>query len=560
MYNNNRTKKTYSDLGSKAARYEMLRNRGQAVFSGTQSEDYEPYTVTRGNKNLPKTIPQREYKPESLPVLSQQIEEANIYAQESKAKKKQAEDAYGIFLNNQTNTDHIDILKDGGKTSAAANAQKEIYWGNYQQAQSEAVNAERNAKSLQWDYNSRLKNPYVEEYLTEDLPQLNERLRQTNEKVSAAQAAVLAAEQRYNSHISRKDADELQMGTNIWTEDDEQYRQQLQKDWDDARQILADTQREQELISDTAIYRTDMETIANMGKLERIALETLTSGIDISRSIEAIHSLSEQERNALRSDGTYSLLLTNPEHFLVKQGYSKEDIAHIKESYNRFQHKESMMKTQETAEQIGDSIPLLGTLSTYPASLIGGIASDITAATGALLPQPGGYHSIDVNSPGYALSAYTESLRGTVEKNLGGIGGTIYNIANNTVDDIGKATVSAVTGLPLNYAGTTGEATRKAAIHGATPDRAFAIGLGDTADNVMIDTVLLGNPDDYRSTTLFDNAKNSIRQSAIDKVYESMPNNDIRYSQLVDSLIQQGLSEDEAKEAAYYHLIYGKIN
>lgn len=177
-----------------------------------------------------------------------------------------------------------------------------------------------------------------------------------------------------------------------------------------------------------------------------------------------------------------------------------------------------------------------------------------------MFPQPGGYHSIDVNSPGYALSAYTESLRGKVEKNLGGIGGTIYNSANNTVDDIGKATVSAVTGLPLNYAGTIGEATRKAAMHGATPDQAFAIGLGHTADNVIINTVLLGNPDDYHSTSLFDNAKNSIYQSTVDKVYESMPNNDIRYSQLVDSLIQQGLSEDEAKEAAYYHLIYGKIN
>ena len=201
-----------------------------------------------------------------------------------------------------------------------------------------------------------------------------------------------------------------------------------------------------------------------------------------------------------------------------------------------------METTEKTAQNIGNAIPILGTLSTYPANLIGGISSDLTALGSTIASDMGfsHYNTIDVNHPGYQASVYVDALRGTVSDNLGEFGGTIYDRFNSAADNVVANTAAKYTKIPLlGYTGNLGTTVRDATIHGASKDQAMSLGIANIVKSSINDVAFNGVIPDEPSEFL---------------IYDS------EFNTLVAELMNEGMDEKTARETAYYHLRLAALN
>lgn len=191
---------------------------------------------------------------------------------------------------------------------------------------------------------------------------------------------------------------------------------------------------------------------------------------------------------------------------------------------------------------------------------MGDIAGDITAL-GATVKSDLGlshYNSIDVNHPGFSGMVYTDALRGTVSDNLG-VFGDIYDGINNAADEVVQHTAAKASGIPaLNYVGNIGGAVRNSTLNGATRDQAMNLGLLNLGADFMNDQ-LLGDDASTNKVSASNLAKQSkselegqIREYGINHVTDKLLDQHSNYTDHVNTLIHAGLSQEEARERAYY--------
>ena len=168
-----------------------------------------------------------------------------------------------------------------------------------------------------------------------------------------------------------------------------------------------------------------------------------------------------------------------------------------------------------------------------------------------------------IGLPGW-FNVYTDALRDRVAENLGDLGGTIYNVANNAIDDTGKYVVSALSANPyFVYSGTFGETVRDAVDYGTLLDQAFNMGIGSVAQNVLKDQLYTifdatdsGNPllDAFHT-----NLKTNTADYVLDKGISYLLKNSTYYTALVEEMKRKGMDTKEAQEAAYYQLLLSSI-
>lgn len=234
------------------------------------------------------------------------------------------------------------------------------------------------------------------------------------------------------------------------------------------------------------------------------------------------------------------------------------------ETYGRYLNALDMENTEKTAQTVGNTLPVLGTLSTYPAKLLGDISGDITALGSTMASDLGisHYNSIDVNHPGYGLSVYTDSLRGTVSDNLGGFG-DLYDGVNGAADELSHYALAAVTRVPgLNYIGELGSTVRDASINGATRDQAMNFGISNVAQNALED-MTFGELQPESDWSTQQKLNERFLEELADEALEYLETSGVRsvlsrsneLSQRIHKLIQAGMPEDEAFETAFYHMI-----
>lgn len=239
------------------------------------------------------------------------------------------------------------------------------------------------------------------------------------------------------------------------------------------------------------------------------------------------------------------------------------------ETYGRYLNALDMENTEKTAQTVGNTLPVLGTLSTYPAKLLGDISGDITALGSTMASDLGisHYNSIDVNHPGYGLSVYTDSLRGTVSDNLGGFG-DLYDGVNGAVDELVQYAAAGATGIPaFNYVGNLGNTVRDTTMNGATRDQAMNLGIGKLGQDFIRDIAFGGtNPVDSWMTP--ENLQEQIKEELADEAFayikatglKSLLNRHKEFTQRSQKLIEAGASQEEAFETIFHHMIFENLS
>ena len=399
---------------------------------------YTKWTTLEGDRSPSSSIRSRQTGASGpKQVQSFRRQQAETASNKARAQQRQTDNAlrvYNRYMNQQTNVDHIDILRDGGESAVKARQKQAGLWNNYFESDAAGKIAKNNAKQKNIAYVNSILRPAEAYYQSLPLDELARRISEAEKTVTKYQEKTLQAEKRYSSYIEQTPVDDLQMGR-IYV--DRNWGNQLLKEWESARKDLSNSVHDLDLMKDAYTYGSDMQTIFGMSEEEKAALGLCASGVGTHNSIRYINNLDPALRKKLRRSGHYTEFIVAPEKYLQRSGFSPKEIDRMKETYGRYLNEKDMETVLDIGESVGSILPVTGTVSTYPASFLGDISGDLTALGSTIRSDLGlsYYNSIDVNHPGYSATVYTDALRGTVSDNMGVLG-DIYDGVNNAADEV----------------------------------------------------------------------------------------------------------------------------
>lgn len=191
----------------------------------------------------------------------------------------------------------------------------------------------------------------------------------------------------------------------------------------------------------------------------------------LARAQEAIGDLSEEDQKLLRQYRGQELNGYSVRAFakydaktaLNEKGYDDEKLKQLAEWQKVLDDYENAQKLDETARQIGQQTPIMGTLFsavTAPAKALGNVES----LRGVLPKWAGGYQNEDmptnIYSPAYNASRLSSGIRQSVMQNMNPTGQFLYQAGTSALDSAVNMAVS--TGLVGTFGGVAGAGAKDA--------------------------------------------------------------------------------------------------
>lgn len=507
---------------------------------------------------------------------SQQVKRAKTLYDGAQTRLDDAKRRYESFMNQQSNTDDIDFLQTGGITSDLRQMEQKILWQNYQKAQLDADQAQKDYNNLMKQYTSQIANAENNSYQQMEMDELEWLKEYQKKAVNRRQTEAIEAQNNYGLYMNdmmNKDVDFLE--GNFATDEHIRQQQDLLDSAYVATKSLVTSRESLHLMDDTYNYRYDMHTLSKMTNAEKLALAMYGSR---EYPIDFINSLTADQRQQLRNSGQYQQIIKDPETYLKHRGYGKENLARLSESYSRYLNEQKMKQVQENAVHFAEEHPLWAAVSTYPAEFIGkGLAALTTISSGAASSFGlSGYHSLDANHPGYAHLVYSDTIRDAVSEDFNNAQELAYNNVNTAADEIfSKLAFKGISMFPgLEEAGNAGkqiydifgaygETAYDAATGGATANESTALaaavaGFDWLTSRIDIDNLLqIKSSEDWaKAANLILDGVGNISQEKLEYIGNlvietALLAEDCNFNQQVEALVQTGVPEEEAKKSVY---------
>lgn len=191
----------------------------------------------------------------------------------------------------------------------------------------------------------------------------------------------------------------------------------------------------------------------------------------LARAQEAIGNLSEEDQKLLRQYRGQELNGYSVRAFakydaktaLNEKGYDDEKLKQLAEWQKVLDDYENAQKLDETAQEIGQRTPVVGTLfsaALAPAKALGNVES----LRGVLPKWAGGYQNEDmptnVYSPAYNATRLSSGIRGSVMQGMNPTGQFLYQAGTSALDSAVNMAVS--TGLVGTFGGVAGAGAKDA--------------------------------------------------------------------------------------------------
>lgn len=191
----------------------------------------------------------------------------------------------------------------------------------------------------------------------------------------------------------------------------------------------------------------------------------------LARAQEAIGNLSEEDQNLLRQYRGKELngydvrayAKYDAKTALNEKGYDDEKLKQLAEWQKVLDDYENAQKLDETAQEIGQRTPVVGTLfsaALAPAKALGNVES----LRGVLPKWAGGYQNEDmptnVYSPAYNATRLSSGIRGSVMQGMNPTGQFLYQAGTSALDSAVNMAVS--TGLVGTFGGVAGAGAKDA--------------------------------------------------------------------------------------------------
>lgn len=191
----------------------------------------------------------------------------------------------------------------------------------------------------------------------------------------------------------------------------------------------------------------------------------------LARAQEAIGNLSEEDQNLLRQYRGKELngydvrayAKYDAKTALNEKGYDDEKLRQLAEWQKVLDDYENAQKLDETAQEIGQRSPVVGTL--FSAALAPGKAlGNLESLRGVLPSWAGGYQNEDmptnVYSPAYNATRLSSGIRGSVMQGMNPTGQFLYQAGTSALDSAVNMAVS--TGLVGTFGGVAGAGAKDA--------------------------------------------------------------------------------------------------
>ena len=233
-----------------------------------------------------------------------------------------------------------------------------------------------------------------------------------------------------------------------------------------------------EKISDIYTYRSHMERINSMTKLEKLAFE----GYLVLRDEYGI-----REWESKLTDGQKKII-GSPLLYLEQHGYTADELKKLAETYGRYLNEENTQKTAEDARKFADDYHILPTVSAFPAKLLGaitGTASAVDLYVKDLFGQTS-YHTLDPNAAGYQPQIFADTVRQAESEGMDIATRVVYNAFNSTGDNLLRVAVGGPKGaLILAGMDSFSSTVREVSQNGGMPEEAIMLGLAKAGLEVL---------------------------------------------------------------------------
>ncbi len=512
-------------------------------------------------------------EPTELTTFAQQIQSARSDVDTKKEAAKKAYQTYTAFMDQPVDTTYS-ILDDNGVAAARAEQERKNLWSAYTQANAAATKAQTDYQEMLENYTSRMATSEKDNYYAMDLGDLKTLLDNKKADVETKRVAAVTAQNNYGAFLDQPVTGNFLEEDMSLSADLQAQQKALLQAATDATNALNQAMDAHDLMEDIYNERNDMLVISGMTDTEKIALEIYHNGLNIAETVHMINSLSKEQRGKLRDTGKLFQILTDPKKYLRDAGYAEKDLSRLKETYGRYLNARDMQQLQETTISQAKEQPVLQTVATYPTKLVGDVVGGLTSLGSTIWHDMGlsHYNSIDVNSPLYAATVYSDTVRDTVSDDLGEFGGAVYNSINNVVDNgLRTAALGPWGASAADALGSFGSSARETAIKGGTNQEAFFVGASNAGLDLLLNTFSV----DQLLDTSFAGKWQSLLDYGISGA-ESLTEEELRYLgdlavqtavlaedsdfyTQIAALMQTGLSEEEAKKEVYKS-IFKKMN
>lgn len=445
-------------------------NEWYASFTPSEDETAAGYTAEQLYNQW------RERYGITIDELRQNLEKAKATAAELRQQEKEAKANYDNYYDtSRDNVETYDFLREG--------PEKRALYEQYERIRSEAEKADEEAARLAQMVATRVASTETDKYYSVDLAELEKMIQDQKGAVDAARVVSREAQKAYSEFLNPSDGSIPEAFTRT---EEEKAEQQSKHDT-----ILTDVTKVQEEqirlneMEDIYTYRRDMQTIGNMTELERLALETRAAGGNNSKKYAAWNTATAG-------------INMDPYRYLEEKGYSSEEIKSLTETYSRYLNEQNARTIQLKSESFAQRMPILSTITTYPAQLIGSVTGAVDAVGGIAKNALGlsQYKTLDPNTAGYMPQAYAQGVRGEVSSDMSGAGKILYEAVNSTVDNLLRVAVGGRIGsMALAATSAFGSTVRDVTLKGGTPAEAFLMGIADAGiealtEKVSVDSLL----------------------------------------------------------------------
>ena len=161
---------------------------------------------------------------------------------------------------------------------------------------------------------------------------------------------------------------------------------------------------------------------------------------------------------------------------------------------------------------------------------------------------------------GFAASEYVSTVRDTVAQDLSGTGRALYEIGNDSVDNLFKDGVAEAVGMPwLGVTGAYGNTYREATLNGGTPEQSHFLGTANLGWNLLQETA-----DDQSGATsmtgrVIEELVTETTRNLAGNIWQDTWNNQPEYTRRVENLVQAGMSRESAEEYVRYQMMLERI-
>lgn len=506
-----------------------------------------------------QNIPSYLTEPTTLDELRTQADQAERDAAEKTETYRKSKETYDVFMNSTTNVDDIDFLQLRVGYADQKEAERKALLQGMQRAEKAMEEADRAYRMIQAELNRRMRMQEYEQYLSLGQEALSAEVRRLKAGLDQTGVRREQLEQEYNAVLGLTGDSAPEMGSTsperaAQAQSLLAQAQKLNKEYRQAEDTLY-------VLEDAYNQRTNWQQISQMSEIDFFLLELATKEKSPADRIKAINNATPQVRQQLREMG-YTAILSSPKKQLKKQGYTNEEIERLCQAYERYLNNEAMVELQHTAAEAADGNPILTTITTYPAKVLGDVSSDITALAHNIGHDLGltEYHTMDVNHPGFAASEYVSTVRDTVAQDLSGTGRALYEIGNDTVDNLFKDGVAEAVGMPwLGVTGAYGNTYREATLNGGTPEQSHFLGTANLGWALLQESA----DDQSSSMSMAGRVKEELIAETTEKqagnIWKDIWKNQPEYARRVALLIQEGVPQEAAAEQVLYQMMLERI-